>query len=119
DDEMELSQSKKNVEELIERLRKLGGGYQQMLFDDFEQEKEDLQKMIEQKSDLTESEKDIRRTIDKINEEARERFLKTFEQIREKTYIHRAFIRVRKNSHGNCSAIRDLPCKAVSFLCSR
>ncbi len=83
DDEMELSQSKKNVEELIERLRKLGGGYQQMLFDDFEQEKEDLQKMIEQKSDLTESEKDIRRTIDKINEEARERFLKTFEQIRE------------------------------------
>src|SRR5690606_37729185 len=83
DDEMVLSQSKKNVEELIERLRKLGGGYQQMLFDDFEQEKEDLQKMIEQKSDLTESEKDIRRTIDKINEEARERFLKTFEQIRE------------------------------------
>lgn len=83
DDEMQQSQSRKRVEELSERLKRLGGGYQQMLFDDFEQEKEDLAKMAEQKDDLIESEKDIRRTIDKINEEARERFIKTFEQIRE------------------------------------
>ena len=83
DDEMEFTQSKKRVEELSDRLKRLGGGYQQLLFDDFEQEKEDLEKMIEQKSDLIESEKDIRRTIEKINQEARERFLATFEQIRE------------------------------------
>ena len=79
---MELSQSRKRVEDLSERL-KAGGGYQQMLFDDFEQEKEVLEKMAEQKNDLIESEKDIRRTIDRINEEARERFLQAFEQIRE------------------------------------
>ncbi|MCB0721802.1 MAG: chromosome segregation protein SMC [Ignavibacteriae bacterium] len=83
DDEMELAQSRKDVESLIERLKRLGGGYQQMLFEDFEQEKEELQRMAEQKNDLIESEKDIRRTIERINEEARERFLKTFEQIRE------------------------------------
>jgi len=53
------------------------------LFEDFESEKEELKKLIEQKEDLHESEKDIRKTIDRINKEARERFLATFEKIRE------------------------------------
>lgn len=75
--------SKNSVEELNEKLKRLGGGYQQILFEDFENEKAELLKLIEQKEDLTESEKDIRKTIERINKEARERFLKTFEQIRE------------------------------------
>lgn len=79
----DLFAGKKEVEELSERLKKLGGGYQQILFEDFENEKAELMKLIEQKDDLLESEKDIRKTIDRINKEARERFLKTFEQIRE------------------------------------
>jgi len=74
--------SKKNVDELSERLKRLGGGYQQMLFEDFENEKAELLNLIEQKDDLLESEKDIKKTIDKINKEARERFMETFEQIR-------------------------------------
>ncbi|MEO8209510.1 MAG: chromosome segregation protein SMC [bacterium] len=82
-EDFDFSASKKNVEELSERLKRLGGGYQQILFEDFENEKEELTKLIEQKDDLLESEKDIRKTIDKINKEARERFLLTFEQIRE------------------------------------
>lgn len=75
--------SKNLVEELNEKLKRLGGGYQQILFEDFENEKAELLRLIEQKDDLLESEKDIRKTIERINKEARERFLKTFEQIRE------------------------------------
>lgn len=81
---------KKEVDELSEKLKQLGGGYQQLLFEDFENEKEELQKLIEQKDDLLESEKDIRKTIERINKEARERFLATFEKIREN------FIRIFK-----------------------
>jgi chromosome segregation protein len=58
-----------------------------MVWQDFEFEKEELQKMIDQRNDLIESEKDIRKTIERINTEARERFLKTFEQIRQ-NFIH-------------------------------
>ncbi len=75
--------AKQAVEELSERLKKLGGGYQQILFEDFENEKAELEKMIEQKNDLLESEKDIRKTIERINKEARERFLGTFELIKD------------------------------------
>jgi len=75
--------TKIEVDELSERLKKLGGGYQQILFEDFENEKAELQKLIEQKDDLLESEKDIRKTIERINKEARERFLQTFDQIRQ------------------------------------
>ena len=81
--EFDYASAKLAVDELSERLKKLGGGYQQILFEDFESEKEELKKLIEQKEDLHESEKDIRKTIDRINKEARERFLATFEKIRE------------------------------------
>ncbi len=81
--EFDYASAKLSVDELSERLKKLGGGYQQILFEDFENEKEELKKLIEQKEDLHESEKDIRKTIDRINKEARERFLETFEKIRE------------------------------------
>ncbi|MEO8664362.1 MAG: hypothetical protein ABI462_02605, partial [Ignavibacteria bacterium] len=82
-DSFDFTSSKIYVEELSEKLKRLGGGYQQILFEDFENEKAELEKLIEQKDDLIESEKDIRKTIEKINKEARERFLHTFEKIRE------------------------------------
>jgi chromosome segregation protein len=78
----DLSKARGEIDELSVRLNKLGGGYQQLVWDDFQTEKEELEKMIIQKNDLLESEKDIRKTIEKINNEARERFLKTFEEIR-------------------------------------
>ncbi|MDQ3193523.1 MAG: chromosome segregation protein SMC, partial [Bacteroidota bacterium] len=82
-EDFNFTSSKNYVEELSEKLKKLGGGYQQFLFEDYENEKAELENLIEQKEDLLQSEKDIRKTIDKINKEARERFLKTFENIRE------------------------------------
>ncbi|MBK8550165.1 MAG: chromosome segregation protein SMC [Ignavibacteria bacterium] len=88
--DFDYAPAKQQVEELSERLKKLGGGYQQILFEDFENEKAELEKMVEQKNDLLESEKDIRKTIEKINKEARERFLGTFEQIKDN------FIRIFK-----------------------
>lgn len=80
--EFDLEKAKNEIDELTVRLNKLGGGYQQLVWDDFQSEKEELERMISQKNDLLESEKDIRKTIEKINNEARERFLKTFEEIR-------------------------------------
>lgn len=82
-DDFDVYASKKNIEDLNERLKRLGGGYQQILFEDFENEKTELLNLIEQKDDLLESEKDIKKTIDKINKEARDRFMHTFELIRE------------------------------------
>lgn len=82
--------ARKDIDDLSERLKKLGGGFQQIIWDDFQTEKEELEKMIVQRDDLLESEKDINKTIERINEEAKERFLKTFEEIRQN------FIRIFK-----------------------
>ena len=85
----DLIRAEKEVEELSERLKKLGG-YQPLVWENFDFEKEELEKMISQRNDLHESEKDIRKTIERINSEARERFLKTFDEIRQN------FIRIFK-----------------------
>ncbi len=82
--------SKKDVDDLSERLKKLGGGYQQIIWDDYQTEKDELEKMVVQRDDLLESERDIKKTIERINNEAKERFLKTFEEIRQN------FIRIFK-----------------------
>lgn len=79
----DLTKARSDIDEMTVRLNKLGGGYQQLVWDDFQTEKEELEKMILQKNDLLESEKDIRKTIERINNEARERFFKTFEEIRQ------------------------------------
>lgn len=89
-EDFEFVTAKQEVDNLSERLKKLGGGYQQILFEDFESEKAELENLISQKSDLLESEKDIRKTIERINKEARERFLETFERIKDN------FIRIFK-----------------------
>jgi chromosome segregation protein len=78
----DLSKARGEIDEMTVKLNKLGGGYQQLVWDDFQTEKEELERMIVQKNDLLESEKDIRKTIEKINNEAKERFFKTFEEIR-------------------------------------
>jgi len=80
----------KDIDIFSEKLKRLGGGFQQIIWDDFQNEKDELEKMIVQRDDLLESEKDINKTIEKINNEAKERFLKTFEEIRQN------FIRIFK-----------------------
>jgi len=74
---------KEVVEELTEKLKKLGGGYQQIVWDDFENEKKELENLITQRDDLYEAEKNIIKTIERINNEAKEKFINTFEQIRQ------------------------------------
>ncbi|MBN1633005.1 MAG: chromosome segregation protein SMC [Ignavibacteria bacterium] len=78
-----ISRCKKYIDELSERLKNLGGGYQQLMWDSFQSEKDELQKIIDQKNDLIDSEKYIKKTIDRINKEARDKFLTTFELIKE------------------------------------
>ena len=78
-----ISRCKKYIEELSEKLKKLGGGYQQLVWDSFQTEKDELEKIILQRNDLIESEKYIRKTIERINQEAKEKFLETFEKIKE------------------------------------
>lgn len=80
----------KDIDSLSDRFKKLGGGFQQLLWEDYQSQKDELEKMVLQRDDLLESERDINKTIDKINNEAKERFLKTFEEIRQN------FIRIFK-----------------------
>ncbi|MCX6158233.1 MAG: chromosome segregation protein SMC [Ignavibacteriota bacterium] len=80
----------KDIDSLSDRFKKLGGGFQQLLWEDYQSQKDELERMVEQRDDLLESERDINKTIDKINNEAKERFLKTFEEIRQN------FIRIFK-----------------------
>ncbi|HEX2788323.1 MAG TPA: chromosome segregation protein SMC [Ignavibacteria bacterium] len=81
-EDIDIEKFKKRIDNLTETLKKLGG-YQQLLFEDFDKEKAELENLITQKNDLLDSEKDILKAIEKINQEARERFLMTFEKIRE------------------------------------
>ncbi len=83
DSTLNLYRAKKSADIIGERLKKLGGGYQQLVWDSFQEEKDELQRIIDQKQDIVESEKDIKKTIEKLDTEARERFVKTFNQIRE------------------------------------
>jgi chromosome segregation protein len=86
----DIGRCKKYIDELSEKLKKLGGGYQQLMWDSFQSEKDELQKITDQKDDLIESEKYIKKTIERINKEAKEKFLSTFELIKEN------FIRIFK-----------------------
>lgn len=83
DSTLNLYRAKKSADIIGEKLKKLGGGYQQLVWDSFQEEKDELQRIIDQKQDIVESEKDIKKTIEKLDTEARERFVKTFNQIRE------------------------------------
>ncbi|MCX6166019.1 MAG: hypothetical protein NTU73_14355, partial [Ignavibacteriae bacterium] len=46
----DLPKARSEIDEMTVRLNKLGGGYQQLVWDDFQTEKEDLEKMIAQKN---------------------------------------------------------------------
>lgn len=81
-EDIDIEKFKKRIDNLTDTLKRLGG-YQQLLFEDFDKEKSELENLITQKNDLLDSEKDILKAIEKINQEARERFMHTFERIRE------------------------------------
>jgi chromosome segregation protein len=70
------------VQHLKEKIRSLGP-VNLLAYSEYEEEKTRLDFLHKQRDDLTESEKDLIKTISEINETAQKLFLDTFSQIRE------------------------------------
>lgn len=73
--------SKAEIDRMRNRLRQLGGTGQ-MELGIYEQEKKELERMIEEKDDLARAEGDLLSLIEEINKTAQIKFAETFELIR-------------------------------------
>ena len=73
---------KAEVHDLRQKIRNLGP-INLLAYSEFEEERERLEFLNKQRDDLVESEKDIHKTIDEINQTAQTKFAETFNQIRE------------------------------------
>ncbi|MEO8514094.1 MAG: chromosome segregation protein SMC [Ignavibacteria bacterium] len=80
--EFDLIRAKAEVDRLKNKLRTLGGSGQLEL-NLYEQEKQELEKLTEERNDLTKAEHDLMNLIDEINKTAQNKFTETFEQIRQ------------------------------------
>ena len=69
------------VHALKQQVKNLGP-INSLAYSEFEEEKERFEFLSKQKNDLIESEKDIVKTIEEINNTAQTKFMETFEQIR-------------------------------------
>jgi chromosome segregation protein len=69
------------VHELKEKIKSLGP-INLLAYSEFEDEKQRQEFLLKQRDDLLESEKDIVKTIEEINNTAQEKFIDTFEKIR-------------------------------------
>lgn len=78
----DLVKAKADVDRLKNKLRTLGGSGQLEL-NLYEQEKQELEKLSEERNDLVKAEKDLMNLIDEINKTAQNKFTETFEQIRQ------------------------------------
>jgi chromosome segregation protein len=74
--------TKAEIDRLRNKLRQLGGSGQ-MELGIYEQEKQELEKLITEKEDLARAEKDLINLIDDLNKTAQNKFTETFEQIRQ------------------------------------
>ncbi len=70
------------VQKLKEKIRNIGP-VNLLAYSEYEEEKKRLDFLHKQRDDLVESEKDLVKTINEINETAQKLFLDTFEQIRQ------------------------------------
>lgn len=77
-----FEQRKEEVHELRQRIRNLGP-INLLAYSEYEEEKQRLDFLTQQKNDLVESEKDLIKTIEEINHTAQSKFIETFNQIRE------------------------------------
>ncbi len=80
-----------SVHEEVMRLKnqiKNLGPINLLAFSEYEEEKERLDFLLTQRNDLLESEKDLIKTIEEINEKAQTQFMEIFEQIRENFKIN-------------------------------
>lgn len=80
-EELSPDDAKQRVSWLKQKLNRIGE-VNHLAIDEYEEEKERLDFYEEQIEDLQKAEKEMRETIDEINQTATERFNKTFEQIR-------------------------------------
>lgn len=78
----DLVKAKAEVDRLRNKLRTLGGSGQLEL-NLYEQEKQELEKLSEERNDLVKAEQDLINLIDEINKTAQNKFKETFEQIRQ------------------------------------
>lgn len=78
----EFETHKTEVHELRQKIRNLGP-INLLAYSEFEEERDRLEFLSKQRDDLVESEKDILKTIDEINQTAQAQFAETFNQIRE------------------------------------
>lgn len=70
------------VHEIKQKVKSLGP-VNLLAYSEFEEERERLEFLQKQRNDLIESEKDILKTIEEINNTAQNQFMETFEKIRE------------------------------------
>jgi chromosome segregation protein len=77
----DFTKSKAEVDRLRYRIKQLGGTGQ-MELGIYEQEKQELEKLTEERNDLVKAEEDLINLIDQINKTAQEKFTDTFEKIR-------------------------------------
>jgi chromosome segregation protein len=73
--------SKSEIDRMRNRLRQLGGTGQ-MELGIYEQEKQELERMVEERNDLVRAEEDLMNLIEEINKTAQQKFAETFELIR-------------------------------------
>jgi chromosome segregation protein len=73
--------TKSDIDKMRYKLKQLGGTGQ-MELGIYEQEKNELEKLIEDKDDLIKAEEDLINLIEQINKNAQEKFAETFEKIR-------------------------------------
>lgn len=81
-EQFNFPEAKRDVESLKSQLKNLGP-INLLAYSEYEEEKERMDFLHKQRDDLTESEKDLVKTIRDINETAQTKFKETFEEIRE------------------------------------
>ena len=81
-DEFDFEQVSSEVHRLKNSIKNLGQ-INLLAFEEYEEEKQRLDFLLQQRDDLIESEKDLVNTINEINETAQQIFLSTFEEIRQ------------------------------------
>lgn len=81
-DTFDFEINKAEVHDLRQKIRNLGP-INLLAYSEYEEEKERLEFLNKQRDDLVESEKDIHKTIEEINQTAQAKFAETFNLIRE------------------------------------
>ena len=81
-EELDISETESEVKSLRSKIKRLGN-VNPLALEEYEEEKERLDFLTEQKEDLEEAEETLMETIEEINTTAAERFFETFDQIKD------------------------------------